>query len=322
MSGYIGVLARRQMRWDTYLAKDPEIIEMNRTLKRFIRKGVPLRYRKLVWFKTSGAWAAQRAEPNLYADLLRMNHDTEIAEAIKIDLPRTFPNNIFFGSIQSQLYNILIGYSNYDRRVGYCQGLNYIAGLLLLVCKDEEVTFWLLKHFLQEVTKDYHIKSMSGLIKDIGVMVQLIRINVPEVYEHVRRIGLSWTVILTKWFICIYAEVLPTETVLRVWDCIFSEGHKVCYRYTFSLFPSLIIILVSFQIIFRVALTMIVLFRKEIVNTEDILDLSNVFKGIVSSDLITDCHAFLKIVYETTNKTVRRAEIERLRGIVGNTALD
>lgn len=231
MAGYIGVLARRQMRWDSYLAKDPHLSTMTRTLKRFIRKGVPLQYRKQVWFKTSGAWAAQQAEPTLYADLLRLNHDSEIADAIRIDLPRTFPNNIFFGTVQHQLFNILIAFSHYDPRVGYCQGLNYIAGLLLLVCKDEEVTFWLLKHLLQEVTPDYHIKTMSGLIKDIGVMAQLIKTHIPDVYDHVQnRIGLSWTVILTKWLICVFAEVLPTETVLRIWDCIFSEGNKVAIR--------------------------------------------------------------------------------------------
>lgn len=231
MAGYIGVLARRQKRWDNYITSDPELKTMTRTLKRFIRKGVPLQYRKLVWMSVSGCSAAMKAEPHLYADLLRLHHDIEIVEAIKIDLPRTFPDNILFPIVQNQLFNVLIAFSNYDRSIGYCQGLNYIAGLLLLVTKDEEVTFWLLKHLLKEVTPNYHIRTMSGLIVDVGVFVELVRVHVPEVYSHVRSIGLSWTVLLTKWFICIFSEVLPTETVFRIWDCIFSEGHKVRENY-------------------------------------------------------------------------------------------
>lgn len=191
--------------------RSPDQLVMNSKLKRFIRKGVPLKFRKLVWFRTSGAWAAQQSEQNLYADLLRMNHDQEIVDAIRIDLPRTFPDNIFFVTIHQQLFNILIAYSNYDRRVGYCQGLNYIAGILLLVCKDEEVCFWLLKHLVQEVTPDYHMKTMTGLIRDIGVLSELIRIHVPEVHQHVKQIGLSWAVIATKWFICLFAEVSYLE---------------------------------------------------------------------------------------------------------------
>lgn len=227
MSGYVGVLARRQGRWDHYVKNNGSDFTMTRVLKRFIRKGVPFAYRKTVWFKSCGAWSAQASEPHLYADLLRMNHDPEIADAIKIDLPRTFPNNIRFIAMHNQLFNILIAFSNYDRRVGYCQGLNYIAGILLLICKDEETSFWLLKHLVQEVTPDYHIKTMSGLVKDVGVLAELIRTHVPEVYRHVQEIGLSWAVIVTKWFICLFAEVLPTETVLRIWDCIFCEGTKV-----------------------------------------------------------------------------------------------
>lgn len=68
-----------------------------------------------------------------------------------------------------------------------------------------------------------------------------------------------------------------------------------------------------FQIIFRVALTLVVLFRKEIVATEDMLELSNVFKSMVASDIVIDCHRFLKLVFDTTSKSVRRADIERLR---------
>lgn len=244
MSSYLGVLARRSMRWEEYLHRnDTDLGVMNRTLKRFIRKGIPLKYRKQVWYRTSGAWRAQQAEPNLYAELLRMNHDPEIIDAIKIDLPRTFPENIFFVSLHHQLYNILIAFSNYDRQIGYCQGLNYIAGILLLICKDEEISFWLLKHLVQEVTPDYHMKTMTGLVRDIGVFTELIRANVPEVYQHVKRIGLSWTVIVTKWFICLFAEVLPTETVLRIWDCVFSEGSKVFTNDDPEIFMCMLIIL-------------------------------------------------------------------------------
>lgn len=76
------------------------------------------------------------------------------------------------------------------------------------------------------------------------------------------------------------------------------------------------------QIIFRVALTLLVVHRKEIVATDDILELSNVFKAMVCSELVTDCHKFLALVFETTRNSVRRAEIERLRGVVGQSALD
>lgn len=37
------------------------------------------------------------------------------------------------------------------------------------------------------------------------------RLKIPDVYQHVTNMGLPWAVITTKWFICLFAEVLPTE---------------------------------------------------------------------------------------------------------------
>ena len=49
---------------------------------------------------------------------------------------RTFPTHAHFiprlGSGQIALYNILKSYSLLDPEVGYCQGLSFVAGLLLM----------------------------------------------------------------------------------------------------------------------------------------------------------------------------------------------
>lgn len=36
----------------------------------------------------------------------------------------------------------------------------------------------------------------------------------PDVYQHVTNIGLPWPVITTKWFVCLFAEVLPIEVCI------------------------------------------------------------------------------------------------------------
>lgn len=51
-----------------------------------------------------------------------------LADQIKIDLPRTFPGNDHFEHFKQGLYNVLIAYAHHNQDVGYCQGLNYIAG--------------------------------------------------------------------------------------------------------------------------------------------------------------------------------------------------
>lgn len=54
---------------------------------------------------------------------------------------------------------------------------------------------------------------MAGLITDIDVLGQLILIKEPEIYKHLQGIGVPLAAITTKWFVCLYAEVLPTEVI-------------------------------------------------------------------------------------------------------------
>lgn len=156
-------------------------------------------------------------------------------DAIRIDLPRTFPENILFENIRTPLFNVLVAYANHNKDIGYCQGFNYIAGMLLIVTKNEEHTFWLLKILVEKITKSYHTKTMSGCITDIAVLRELLFERSPEICEHLDRCGLPFAVITTKWFVCMFAEVLPIETVLRVWDCLFAEGSKVSSNFGLKL---------------------------------------------------------------------------------------
>lgn len=72
----------------------------------------------------SGGEELKSKSPNLYQELLTGPHDSQVTDIIKTDLPRTFPDNIFFNNTdrhQRQLYNILLAFAHQNRQVGYCQ---------------------------------------------------------------------------------------------------------------------------------------------------------------------------------------------------------
>uniref|UniRef100_A0A182IQ87 Growth hormone-regulated TBC protein 1 n=1 Tax=Anopheles atroparvus TaxID=41427 RepID=A0A182IQ87_ANOAO len=290
MSSYFSVLTNRSMRWQKFL-KGTDMLKDQGKLKRFIRKGVPGPLREEVWMKSSGAFQMQQKEPALYQKLLTYEYDQDISDQIKLDLPRTFPDNIHFEQYQLSLYNVLIAFAHHNRTVGYCQGLNYIAGLLLIVTKNEESTFWLLKVLIENIVPLYHTKTMDNLITDIDVLSELIRQRAPDVHRHIFDLGLPWPVIATKWFICLYAEVVPTETVLRIWDCLFLEGNKI---------------------LLRVGLTLVVRLRQELLALDDISTLIGQFRSLEKSPVLMDCHEFMKSIFKVPGN-LRRSQINALR---------
>lgn len=125
-------LTRRAQRWNT-VYKSHNFRSTNQ-LKRFIRKGIPADFRTPCWMAISGADRHKEDSPVTYQAMRVQVGNAQIMETIKIDLPRTFPDNIFFlneEKLPNMLYNVLATFALQNSEVGYCQGLNYIAGIYL-----------------------------------------------------------------------------------------------------------------------------------------------------------------------------------------------
>lgn len=114
-----------------------------RQLLQAIKAGVPRGKRGEIWsylaeqFSMNTAPVDVKLFPNFntpYKVLLKSL--TEHQHAIFIDLGRTFPNHTYYkaalGIGQLSLFNILKAYSILDPELGYCQGLGFICGVLLL----------------------------------------------------------------------------------------------------------------------------------------------------------------------------------------------
>lgn len=172
------------------------------------------------------------------------------------------------------LFNVLATFAHQNKDVGYCQGLNYIAGLLLLATKDEEASFWLLKALVEKILPQYYIVTMTGLLIDLDVLDELVHKYEPVVHRHIQNVGMPWAMGTTKWFICLYSEVLPAETVFRIWDCLFNEGSKI---------------------IFRVAITLIRLHKDKILQTSELGELIGCFRDMRNHESVINCHQFMQV---------------------------
>ena len=75
-----------------------------------------------------------------YHTLLQISVGQEdVDDIISRDIHRTFPEHPLFGFAQGQqsLFNLLKAYSLHDLEVGYCQGMAFVAGLLLFYVPEE-----------------------------------------------------------------------------------------------------------------------------------------------------------------------------------------
>ncbi|KAH7131531.1 hypothetical protein B0J13DRAFT_642312 [Dactylonectria estremocensis] len=301
-AGYTEYLARRRKKWVAYLKDNALMTDQpnrfpapNAKTKRFVRKGIPPDWRGAAWFYYAGGPAILAQHSGLYDKLTTKKASEVDAEAIERDLHRTFPDNIKFkppggfqaaapasaresastmtddsirGHIITSLRRVLHAFSVYNPRIGYCQSLNFLAGLLLLFVETEEQVFWLLNVITRIYLPGTHETSLEGSKVDLGVLMTELRDTMPAIWDKVggdleaepmsrpqtsksirmprsRRKDLSRlstdrlppiTLCMTAWFMSCFIGTLPIETTLRVWDVFFYEGSKTLFRISLAIF--------------------------------------------------------------------------------------
>ncbi|XP_043342378.1 TBC1 domain family member 2A isoform X1 [Cervus canadensis] len=212
-------------------------------LKQLLRAGVPHEHRPRVW-----RWLIRRRvqhlqAPGCYQELLSRGQACKhpAARQIELDLNRTFPNNKHFtcptSGFPDKLRRVLLAFSWQNPTIGYCQGLNRLAAIALLVLDEEESAFWCLVAIVETIMPaDYYSKTLLASQVDQRVLQDLLLEKLPRLTAHLgqRRVDLSF--ITFNWFLVVFADSLISNILLQVWDAFLYEGIKVVFRYALAIF--------------------------------------------------------------------------------------
>ncbi|XP_077461019.1 TBC1 domain family member 1 isoform X3 [Stigmatopora argus] len=217
------------------------------TIHASVAQGVPRQHRGEIWKFLSEQYLLKQTVPSRpptndkpYKELLKQL--TSQQHAILIDLGRTFPTHPYFqaqlGSGQLSLYNILKAYSLLDPEVGYCQGLSFIAGVLLLHMGEEEA-FNMLKFLMYDVgiRKQYR-PDMIILQIQMYQLSRLLHDYHRDLYIHLEQQEIGPSLYATPWFLTAFASHFPLGFVARVFDMWFLQGPEVIFKVALSLLGS------------------------------------------------------------------------------------
>ncbi|XP_066114458.1 TBC1 domain family member 30 isoform X4 [Saccopteryx bilineata] len=152
------------------------------------------------------------------------------------------------------LKRVLLAYARWNKNVGYCQGFNILAALILEVVEGSEgdalkIMIYLIDKVLPE---GYFVNNLRALSVDMAVFRDLLRLNLPELSQHLdtlqrtanKESGGGYEPPLTnvftmQWFLTLFATCLPNETVLKIWDSIFFEGSEIILRVSLAIWAKL-----------------------------------------------------------------------------------
>ena len=165
-----------------------------------------------------------------YTDLIFENNKYD--KDIKKDLTRTFPNNVLFnyGNIYyNKLYHLLTAFSNYNKNIGYVQGLNFLAAHIIYFFEDEIDEFTFLDAMVHKFELD---KILDNNLNNNFFEEKLKNINyylmkkLPKLNKFLSDNKLNLEFFTTSWILTLFSDSMQTKFLVIIWDYLIIFGMK------------------------------------------------------------------------------------------------
>ena len=217
-------------------------------IQKSMMEGLPASLRGEIWcivchVKREKQMHAQ----DIYLKLIDLDNPEE-EHRIQKDVTRTFSNYPVSGQEcdqdaswnnqigQQMLFNVLLAYANYDSQIGYVQGLNYIAAMLLMHIQEEENVFWCLIYLLNRKNwRRIYMEEMPKLMDLMDYIEQKLQTDFPEIAEHLEEQCFTVGAAFSPLFITLYIYQIEHQYAMRIFESFLLDGEDTLLRVLFQM---------------------------------------------------------------------------------------
>mmetsp|Transcript_35618 Transcript_35618/g.110568 ORF Transcript_35618/g.110568 Transcript_35618/m.110568 type:complete len:338 (-) Transcript_35618:96-1109(-) len=209
--------ADMHVRWCETLAGRPASELPSEELRPLVDGGMPLKYRHVLWPQ----WVAKPGVGDV--EELRTAVPDGVSKQVELDIPRTQPEWMGDES-RGILRRVLHAYAVRDPQTGYCQGMNFLAMVFIVLGFSEAVVFAGLCHLLEDVCPGYHNSGLEGYLRDAAVLGVLVHRKLPAVHQCLEAHDLHLNILALDHFVTLASRAWPLAATVRLWDLILLEG--------------------------------------------------------------------------------------------------
>jgi len=176
-----------------------------------------------------------------YTDLIFENNNKYDVD-IRKDLTRTFPDNILFkygNTYYNKLYHILTAYSNFNKNIGYIQGLNFLAANIIYFFEDEIDEFVFLDAIIHKFDFNKILdKNLNNnfFVKKLEKINLLLMKKLPKLNKFLSNIKLNFDFFITNWILTLFSDSIDTEYLTIIWDFMGIFGWKFFEYFVLNVF--------------------------------------------------------------------------------------
>lgn len=161
-----------------------------------------------------------------------ISYESIFEPQIHVDVQRTFKEHYLFnkkfGKGQSELFYILVAFSNAHKNIGYCQGLNEIAAVLLMYFTEQEAFEALEVLIIKNKIGEMFNSTLRLFPRIDKIQRRLFKILIPELLKHIEKNCENFHIYLIEWYMTFYCR-FDIKLVLRIWDLLIFFGFEILF---------------------------------------------------------------------------------------------
>lgn len=172
--------------------------------------------------KTDAVWKDQRNR--IEKDVHRT--DRNIPLFAGEDTPHPDPDspfaNIGTNVHLEQLKDMLITYNEYNKTLGYVQGMSDLLSPIYAVIQDDAVAFWAFVGFMSRMERNF-LRDQSGMHRQLLALDNLVQLMEPKLYTHLEKADSTNFFFVFRMLLVWFKREFKWDDVLRLWEVLWTD---------------------------------------------------------------------------------------------------
>jgi hypothetical protein len=118
--------------------------------------------------------------------------------------------------------DMLLTYNEYNRDLGYVQGMSDLLAPIYAVMQDDAVAFWGFQHFMDRMERNF-LRDQSGMRKQLLTLDHLVQLMDPKLYLHLQSADSTNFFFFFRMLLVWYKREFQWLDVLHLWEVLWAD---------------------------------------------------------------------------------------------------
>ncbi|KAH6840883.1 rab-GTPase-TBC domain-containing protein [Chaetomium sp. MPI-CAGE-AT-0009] len=121
-----------------------------------------------------------------------------------------------------QLKDMLLTYNEYNRDLGYVQGMSDLLAPIYAVLQDDALAFWGFKCFMDRMERNF-LRDQSGMRAQLRALDHLVQFMDPKLYAHLESADSTNFFFFFRMLLVWYKREFDWPDVLHLWEVLWTD---------------------------------------------------------------------------------------------------